>query len=222
MPEVMLENFVVKSQINHTACWAAATAAVANFVKKTTHSQEDLLAKFKTQMSDRGGLKVSTALSGLAFAPVEIPVAGNDKDFILDSIRASLDAQKPVVAGIKVATGTLWYRKKSPIHQVFIDSQSQGGKDVPKIRTGQFRMPHAVVICGYDEANFFYQDSARKDDTAQKIPSDKLFSGFIYMDMADLGIRTRMKLSQTVDSSDSPEDMQGGALLMVLDSITTV
>lgn len=221
----MIENFTVPKQIDRASCWAATASAIANNrLGAGSFPQDSLVAKYKNRRSEIGGMNPTVVLREMGLNPSKIGVSDVSKVDMISIIIEKLDLYKPVIAGVKVASGTLYWRPVSKERKDTIDNLRVLGQNVPDPKTGEFKMAHAIVLCGYDSTSeeVFYMDPARGDDVPRAIKYDKLFSGFLYMQLSELGPNARQDLSTTSDGSDSPDDNVDGALNMVLNSVVLV
>jgi hypothetical protein len=171
----ILLNINVPKQSNHAGCWAVSASALANAVGNGPHTEASLVQKYKTELTKAGSFSVTKALAGLNIASTDRRVEGADFNSIIEEIRSSIDNDKPVVVGIKVANDALkWKADGAP-----------------------FTMGHALVCFGYHEANsgqLFFKDPARPDDNRLIYNAKELKDGFVYMNISDLGPQTREKL----------------------------
>lgn len=170
----IINNVVVPKQINHAGCWAVATAALAGAVGKGFFDERTLFEKYKSKLNKAGSYKVTRALKGIDINSSELKIDDSNFSAGLEKIRASIDDGKPVVVGIKVANDALKWKDGS-----------------------SFTMPHALVCFGYHEmggGQFFFKDPARADDNRLIYNEKELKKGFVYMNISDLGPKTRSAL----------------------------
>lgn len=193
MASKILKDVNVKHQIDHSACWASATAAVANKIKPGASSspttQEGLVSSLAKQRSKTGGFKTEDALEHVGL--ISNKLRGLSKKGFEDAISGEIDADRPCVIGIKVANDALKWK---------------GGE--------AFKMGHAVVCYGYSgsTSQFFLKDPARKGDNRIIVTYQEMSDGFVYMGVDELGPKTRSKL-----------DVSGGqtSIVMKIDSVVT-